>query len=59
MEGVYLVEWIDGFERGVLGIFSSRVKADNAIKEDEKRFPFPEFNTDYEVQYYGLDEVQE
>lgn len=59
MEGVYLVEWIDGFERGVLGIFSSRVLADDAVKKDKLIHPFPEFDMDYEIQYYDLNEVYE
>lgn len=58
MEGVYLVTWRDGTDNGVLGIFSGRVKAENAIKEDEQMYSYPEFSIEYDIEYYDLDEVQ-
>jgi len=56
---VYVVNWISGYERGILGVFSSRYFADQAIKLDEGTYPYPEHYINYVVEHYTLDEVTE
>lgn len=57
MIGVHVVEWYNGHDSGILGIFSSRVKAESAIKEDEKLYD-SEYGMEYHIEYYDIDEVQ-
>ena len=54
---VYVVKWTEKFDSGILGVFSSRYFADQAIQDDELKYPYSEYNIDYFVEHYTLDEV--
>lgn len=58
-EQVYFVEWFNGTDRGVFGIFSNMDRAQNAIDEDKEKYPYPEYEIEYGIHPYTIDEVQE
>jgi len=57
---VYVVTWYDRFvpiwpdSNGILGVFSSKYFADEAVKKDKALYPWVE----YELEFYTLDEVK-
>lgn len=58
MERVYLVRWIAGVDTGVLGIFTNIDKAKNAIDADKELYPYPDYDIEYDLESFELDEVQ-
>ena len=59
MNRVFLVTWSSGDDHGVMGIFSSRDKAENAIDMDKEQYPVDEYGyCDYNVESYYVDEVE-
>jgi hypothetical protein len=58
---VYVVTWYDHRcsdwspdSNGILGVFSSKYFADEAVKKDKALYPWVE----YELEFYTLDEVK-
>ena len=59
MESVFIVTWSVGDDNGILGIFSSRDRAENAIDRDKEQYPVDEYGyCDYTVEQYNVDEVE-
>ena len=59
MESVFIVTWSVGVDNGILGIFSSRDRAENAIDRDKEHYPVEEYGyCDYTVEQYIVDEVE-
>ena len=59
MESVFIVTWSVGVDNGILGIFSSRDRAENAIDRDKEQYPVDEYGyCDYTVESYYVDEVE-
>lgn len=59
MDRVFVVTWNVGVDGGILGVFSSRDKAENAIDMNKENYPEDEYGyCDYKVQSFDLDEVE-
>ena len=59
MNTVFVVSWSVGVDTGILGIFSSRDKAENAIDTDKEQYPVDEYGyCDYTIEQYNVDEVE-
>lgn len=58
MNTVFVVTWTSGVDKDILGIFSSRDRAENAIDMDKEKYPEDEYGyCDYHVESFEIDEV--
>lgn len=58
MDRVFVVQWSSGVDTGILGIFTNIDKAKNAIDADKEQYPYPEYDIEYDLEHFELDEVQ-
>ena len=60
MDRVFIVSWSVDIDKGILGVFSSRDKAENAIDMDKERYPEEDYGyCEYTIEMHYVDEVEQ